>query len=205
MPEAPEPDLAELRRRIRLADAAGHVATVAHLCREYLEHDPDNGLVWRELGEALWPLARYGEAARALRTALALCPSEFRRFIYLEFGHMQRRRGKYRSAARWYRKLIDALPDDAGMLFDLHEMRIPVFWMKGMRFPLDMVWIGEDRRVAEVTANVSPQPGVADGDLARISPASPVRYVLELNAGAAGRYGLGAGTQLAFDLPLPTP
>ena len=114
MPDAPEPDLAELRRGIRLADAAGHVATVAHLCREYLEHDPDNGLIWRELGGALWPLARYGEAARALRKALALCPAEFRRFIYLEFGHMQRRRGKYRAAARWYQKLIGVLPDDAG-------------------------------------------------------------------------------------------
>lgn len=99
----------------------------------------------------------------------------------------------------------DALPEDAGMLFDLHETRIPVFWMKGMRFPLDMVWIGEDGRVAEVTANIPPQPGAADVDLARISPAAPVRYVLELNAGAAGRLGIGAGTQFAFDLPPPAP
>lgn len=89
------------------------------------------------------------------------------------------------------------------MLFDLHETRIPMFWMKGMRFPLDMVWIGEDGRVAEVTANVPPQPGVADADLARISPAAPVRYVLELNAGAASRHGIAVGTQLAFDLPPP--
>jgi len=28
----------------------------------------------------------------------------------------------------------DALPEDSGMLFDLHETRIPQFWMKGMRF-----------------------------------------------------------------------
>ena len=98
----------------------------------------------------------------------------------------------------------DELPEDAGMLFDLHETRIPQFWMKGMRFALDMVWIGEDRRVAAVTANVPPQPGASDEELARVSPPVAVRYALELNAGAAGRHGIGAGTQLAFDLP-PSP
>lgn len=99
----------------------------------------------------------------------------------------------------------DSLPEDAGMLFDLHEARIPVFWMKGMRFPLDMVWIGEDRRVAAVTENIAPQAGIPDEELARISPPLPVRYVLELNAGAAGRHDIGTGTQLAFDLPSIAP
>ncbi len=99
----------------------------------------------------------------------------------------------------------DSLAEDAGMLFDLHEARIPVFWMKGMRFPLDMVWIGDDRRVAAVTENVQPQPGVADEGLTRVSPPAPVRYVLELNAGAAARHGIGAGTQLAFELPPSAP
>ena len=95
----------------------------------------------------------------------------------------------------------DSLPEDAGMLFDLHETRVPGFWMKGMRFPLDMVWIGEDGRVAAVTENVPPQPGVADEGLGFTSPPVPVRYALELNAGAARRLGIVAGTQLAFDLP----
>jgi uncharacterized membrane protein (UPF0127 family) len=100
----------------------------------------------------------------------------------------------------------DLLPDDAGMLFDLHETRMPVFWMKGMRFPLDMVWIAEDRRVAAVTENVQPQPGVPDEQLRRISPQVAARYVLELNAGAAARRGIGAGTQLMFELPTePSP
>ena len=98
----------------------------------------------------------------------------------------------------------DELPEDAGMLFDLHETRIPQFWMKGMRFPLDMVWIGEDKRVVAVTANVPPQPGAADDELARISPPVAVRYVLEVNAGTAQRQGIAAGTQLTFSLP-PSP
>ncbi len=84
----------------------------------------------------------------------------------------------------------DALPADAGMIFDLHEARIPTFWMKGMRFPLDMVWIGDDKRVAGVTVGVQPQPGASDAQLRRYSFDAPVRYVLEVNAGAASRLGL---------------
>jgi uncharacterized membrane protein (UPF0127 family) len=95
----------------------------------------------------------------------------------------------------------DALAPDAGMIFDLHTTRSIGFWMKGMRFALDMVWIGEDKRVVAITAGIQPQPGVPDGQLLRHSPNTPVRYVLELNAGAAERLGILTGTQLSFDLP----
>lgn len=95
----------------------------------------------------------------------------------------------------------DTLAADGGMIFDLHGSRIPSFWMKGMRFALDMVWIGEDKRVAGITANVAPQPGAADAQLRRYAPIAPVRYVLELNSGAAGSLGVVAGVQLSFTLP----
>jgi hypothetical protein len=95
----------------------------------------------------------------------------------------------------------DALPADAGMIFDLHASTRAQFWMKGMRFALDMVWIGEDRRVVSVTADIPPQPGVPDAELRRYSPNTPVRYVLELNANTAARFGIAPGTQLTFTLP----
>jgi uncharacterized membrane protein (UPF0127 family) len=95
----------------------------------------------------------------------------------------------------------DALAADAGMLFDLHNTGVPTFWMKGMRFALDMVWIGEDERVVAVTADVPPQPGATDEQLRRYSPDAPVRYVLELNSGAAARLGIAPGAQLSFTLP----
>lgn len=95
----------------------------------------------------------------------------------------------------------DSLFERGGMLFDLHQTTTPVFWMKGMRFALDMVWIGEDKKVIAVTANVPPEPGVADAALKRYSPPSPARWVLELNAGAAAMFGIAAGTELGFDIP----
>ena len=98
----------------------------------------------------------------------------------------------------------DALPDGSGMLFDLEEARVPGFWMKGMRFALDMVWISEDKRIAGVAEEVQPEPGVDDTQLRRYSPDEPVRYVLELNAGTARRLGLKAGDHVSFDLPQVT-
>lgn len=95
----------------------------------------------------------------------------------------------------------DTLAEAAGMLFDLHETKIPQFWMKGMRFPLDMVWIGDDKRVMSITTAVPVQLGAPDAELVRQSPPLPIRYVLEVNAGAARRLGLAEGKQLTFDLP----
>jgi uncharacterized membrane protein (UPF0127 family) len=95
----------------------------------------------------------------------------------------------------------DALAEDAGMLFDLVQPRVPGFWMKDMRFDLDMVWIDDQQTIVGVSANIPAQPGVPDGDLPRYSPQVPVRYVLELNAGAASRLGLDEGDKVQFELP----
>jgi uncharacterized membrane protein (UPF0127 family) len=95
----------------------------------------------------------------------------------------------------------DTLAEDAGMLFDLGEPRVPGFWMKGMRFPIDMVWIDEDKTIAGIAFDVQPQPGVPDAELRRYSPDVPVRYVLEVNAGASLALGLDVGERVEFSLP----
>jgi uncharacterized membrane protein (UPF0127 family) len=95
----------------------------------------------------------------------------------------------------------DALPRDAGMLFDMERDVSPDFWMKGMRFALDLVWIDARKKVVGVTPDVPPQPGVPDERLLRYRPPSPVRFVIEVNAGAARGLGLEDGAQVSFDLP----
>jgi uncharacterized membrane protein (UPF0127 family) len=94
----------------------------------------------------------------------------------------------------------DALAEDSGMIFAYPIPGRPVFWMKGMRFPLDVVWIDGDKRVVEVAAGIPAEPGVGDSGLKRYSPSRPVQYVLELNSGAAARLGIDAGDQLDFDV-----
>ncbi len=78
---------------------------------------------------------------------------------------------------------------DHGMYFPFPEARAWVFWMKGMRFPIDIVWIREGK-VIDITSDVPVDPGLP---LKTYSPVDPADAVLELQAGTARRIGLQRG------------
>ena len=91
------------------------------------------------------------------------------------------------------------LETDTGMLFVYEMQRKHTFWMPDMHFPLDIVWIGSDCTVADVTLNaLPPEPGQPNQDLPLYSPESPVQYVLEINAGEAEAKGIKAGVGVGF-------
>lgn len=93
-----------------------------------------------------------------------------------------------------------SLPDDGGMLFVFQEERRATFWMQGMRFPLDFIWISRDRRVADLTENVPPpEPGVPGDELPRYQPGEPVLYALEVNAGVIREFGVQVGDVVTFE------
>ena len=84
----------------------------------------------------------------------------------------------------------NSMPADQGMLFDFKETRLVTMWMKNTYIPLDMVFMDEGGKVTHVAANAQPL------DLSIISSRGPVRYVLELNGGAAARFGIKPGDRL---------
>ena len=90
----------------------------------------------------------------------------------------------------------EALAPGAAMWFDLGEPRNAAFVMREMRFPLDIVWVEQTAaglRVAGVERNAPPAPpGTAEAELTHYRSPGPVRYVLEVNAGAAAAHGIGA-------------
>ena len=91
------------------------------------------------------------------------------------------------------------LEDGTGMLFIFQEERKHTFWMKDMRFPLDMVWINAACSVADITADIpNPLTGQADGALPTYSPSAAATYNLEINAGVAAASGLKTGDAVAF-------
>jgi uncharacterized membrane protein (UPF0127 family) len=93
-----------------------------------------------------------------------------------------------------------SLADDQGMLFLFSQPGQPVFWMKGMKFPIDIVWIADDKVVA-LTRNAEVQPQArTDGDYTRYSPGRAVTKVLELNSGWIDRFELKIGDQIAFKI-----
>lgn len=94
----------------------------------------------------------------------------------------------------------DGLDEGSGMLFVYDEPAVRSFWMKGMRFCLDIVWIdaGVIKGAAE---HACPEPGVADPDLARYTSPEPVRYVLEVPAGWLDERGYATGDSVEIELP----
>lgn len=87
------------------------------------------------------------------------------------------------------------LPENEGMLFVMDKNSTPVFWMKGMKFPIDIIWI-QGTTVVAVTENIPiPSPlDNLDNTLPRYQPSNPVDYVLEVNAGFAKKNNVKEGT-----------
>ena len=88
------------------------------------------------------------------------------------------------------------LTQDQGMLFVFPAPARQSFWMIDMTFPLDMIWIGADKKVAGITANIpAPSPGTLPQDLPLYQSPEPAQYVLEVNAGWAEKQGIKLGDQ----------
>jgi len=90
----------------------------------------------------------------------------------------------------------DSLGKNNGMLFIYPEPVIPTFWMKGMRFNLDFVWIYEGV-VMEITENVQ-SPISEEEQLPLIRPKELVNWILEVNAGWVEENGVGVGDVVKF-------
>ena len=93
----------------------------------------------------------------------------------------------------------DRLPENVGMLFIFENEGNYPFWMMNMRFNLDMIWIGSDGNVVYIAKDVPP----CSASCKVIDPNSDARYVLEVDAGFADRYGIIEGSTLRIVLPKP--
>ncbi len=88
------------------------------------------------------------------------------------------------------------LPKNQGMLFIFEEKGKYYFWMKEMKFAIDIIYINDDT-VVHIVKNAAPpkDPGIIPE---RYAPAEPVNYVLELNAGKAEELNIEKGSKITF-------
>jgi len=86
-----------------------------------------------------------------------------------------------------------ALGRDTGMLFVFPRASRYGFWMKEMRFPIDILWLADDGRIVDLRESVSP-----DTYPTLFRPQHAVRYVLELPAGFAAAHGIRLGDVARF-------
>ena len=79
------------------------------------------------------------------------------------------------------------LGDNEGLIFPYDGTRAQSFWMKNTPLPLDIIYIGPDRRISNIAAETEPY------SLDPVYSVGPVLGVLELRGGRAAELGIEPG------------
>jgi uncharacterized membrane protein (UPF0127 family) len=86
-----------------------------------------------------------------------------------------------------------AMALDAGMLFMMGMEKDWSFWMRNTLIPLDMLFIGKDKRVVGIVENAEPKTET----LRKVG--APSFYVLEVNGGWSKQHQVAAGAKVRFE------
>lgn len=90
-------------------------------------------------------------------------------------------------------------PENGGMLFLFPEPGVYSFWMKDMRFSIDILWI-ENGKVVFLKEEF--QPSADSGKMPVIvTPSKSADAVLEIPAGSIRRFGIAAGAPVSVHIP----
>jgi len=84
----------------------------------------------------------------------------------------------------------DKMDEDKGMFFIFEEERVPAFWMKNMKIPLDIIFIDKNYKVVDYYENV---PACTQDPCPHYLPGTQSKYVAELTAGTVKKIKLSRG------------
>lgn len=86
------------------------------------------------------------------------------------------------------------LPEGTGMLFVFPESGIFSFWMKDMKFAIDIIWLDENLEIVYIKEEATPASYPQT-----FGPDIPAKYVLEVPAGFSKEYNLKIGDSVKFE------
>ncbi len=92
----------------------------------------------------------------------------------------------------------DDLAENEAMLFVFDNEAPHTFWMKDMKFPIDIIWIDSNKTVVHIEHNL--QPCSSDVLCATYKPNDDSLYVLETIGGFAKKHNVVEGTTVEFEL-----
>jgi uncharacterized membrane protein (UPF0127 family) len=94
--------------------------------------------------------------------------------------------------------LKDSLAENEAMLFVFDYQADHTFWMKNMKFPIDIIWIDSDKTVVHIEHNL--QPCNSELFCPTYKPIGDSLYVLETTGGFTERHDIVKGTMVEFEL-----
>ena len=87
----------------------------------------------------------------------------------------------------------DSMPPNTGMLFEFDNPGVYGFWMKDMKFALDMIWISPQKQIISINKNVAPESYPE-----AFYPPSAVSFVIEVPAGYSDAHNIQVGQNLSI-------
>lgn len=97
---------------------------------------------------------------------------------------------------------VTKMPRTYGMLFVFSQEMDLNFWMKNTLVPLDILWIGPDKKITVIHEKLH-ESTVDTPDEKVVTAGGRGQFVLELASGEASRRKLKAGDQLRFTAAIP--
>ena len=88
----------------------------------------------------------------------------------------------------------ESLDQNRGMVFPYDRKDYFPFWMKGMNFPLDFLWV-DGNVIVDITKNV---PVLTGNTITTVRPSKPVDKIIEFNAGFADANKIQIGDTVTF-------
>ena len=91
-----------------------------------------------------------------------------------------------------------SLPQDQGMLFSFGKADYYLFWMKEMKFPIDIIYIKNDK-IVSIFQNVQPPKSPNTTNIPVYRPTDSSDTVLEINAGLSKKYNIKNGDSVKYE------
>lgn len=89
----------------------------------------------------------------------------------------------------------ESLREDSGLLFVFDALDFYGFWMKDMKFPIDIIWLDSNFKIVDIEEGVRPEsyPKV-------FTPKFKSLFVLEVNSGFVRENDIKIGEKLSFNI-----
>jgi hypothetical protein len=93
------------------------------------------------------------------------------------------------------------LTENQGMLFVFQQPYRYGFWMTGMKFPIDIIWLDSNGVVTHIEHSLKPCPPASSNLACPVYfPEKDSQYVLETVAGFSMKHNVRLGTHVSFEL-----
>lgn len=90
----------------------------------------------------------------------------------------------------------NSLAENKGMLFVFDKKGKYGFWMRNVKFPLDIIYISDDT-IVDIIKNAEPK-SEDDTNIPVFEPKTEANYVLEINGGLSDKYKIATGDKVTF-------